>query len=67
MKVLLGLLLSSVLLIACSDNPPPSKTVFDTQLEALKKARAVDAKVQESAAHLRQTVDTATDQPATGQ
>ena len=67
MKALLGLVLSSVLLIACSDNPPPSKTVFDTQLDVLKKARAVDAKVQESAEHLRQTVDAATNQPTTSQ
>ncbi len=64
MKALPGLLLSSLLLIACSDNPPPAKTVFDAQVDALKKARAVDAKVQESAEHLRQTVDAATNPPA---
>ncbi len=67
MKALLGLVLSSLLLVACSDNQPPAKTVFDGQVDALKKARAVDAKVQESAEHLRQTVDAATNPPATGQ
>ncbi len=67
MKALPGLLLSSVFLFACSDNQPPAKTVFDSQVDTLKKARAADAKVQESAEHLRQTVDAATNQPTTGQ
>lgn len=67
MKTLPGLLLSSLLLMACSDNPPPASTVFDAQVDAVKKARATEAKVQESAGHLRQTVDAATDPPATVQ
>ena len=63
MKALSGLLLSSLLLIACSEKPP-AKTVFDSQVDVLNKARAVDAKVQANAEQLRQTVDAATNPPA---
>lgn len=64
MRAWLVLALSGLMLVACSDSPPPTKTVFDGQTEALKKARAAEAKVQESADRLRQTVDTATNPPA---
>ena len=67
MKILFGLLFSSLLLMACRDNPPPTSTVFDTQVEALQKARAAEAKVQESAEQLRQSLDAASNPPATGQ
>lgn len=63
MKVLSGLLLSSLLLFACSEKPP-AKTVFDSQVDGMNKARAVDAKVQADAEHLRQTIDAATNPPA---
>ncbi len=64
MRAWLVLAMSGLMLAACSDSPPPTKTVFDGQTDALKKARAAETKIQESADRLRQTVDTATNPPA---
>lgn len=59
----IGLILGVGLLSACN-NPETSKTVFDDQLKALKKAEAVDAKIQKNTETLQQGVDAATDTPA---
>jgi hypothetical protein len=57
------LVLCALSIAACSRSDPPSqappKTVFDDQLETIKKARAVDGKVQESSDALKRAVDAA--------
>ena len=64
MHIWKGLILVVGLLGAC-DSPETSKTVFDDQLKALKKAEAVGDKVEKHSETLRQGVDAATDTPAT--
>ena len=64
MHAWIGLMLGVGLLSACN-NPETSKTVFDDQLKALKKAEAVGDKVEKHSETLRQGVDAATDTPAT--
>ena len=38
-----------VMVAGCNERKPPEKTVFDPQLEALKKARQVEQKVLDAA------------------
>jgi hypothetical protein len=50
------------LLAGCGDSKPPektvpAKTVFDAQLEALKKARAVEQQLQDAAQRQRENVE----------
>ena len=51
------------LLIACSDNDSASKdtaekaTVFDSQINALEKAKSVDQQVQEAAENARKSIE----------
>jgi ABC-type uncharacterized transport system auxiliary subunit len=40
-------LLAMAMLVACDDKPP-QRTVFDPQVKALEKARAVDGQVREA-------------------
>jgi len=54
-------------LTACDASPPPQpqtgrtpNPVFETQIEAVKKAEAVDAQVQAAAEAQRQQMDAAT-------
>ena len=63
MHAWVGLMLGVGLLSAC-DSPETSKTVFDDQLKALKKAEAVEGKVKKNSETLQQGVDAATDTPA---
>jgi hypothetical protein len=46
-----------VALAGCGDSKPPVKTVFDPQLEALKKARQVEQKVLDAAQKERDNVE----------
>ena len=63
MHAWIGLMLAVPLLSAC-DSPETSKTVFDDQLKALKKAEAVEDKVKKNAETLQQGVDAAAGTPA---
>lgn len=63
MRTCRGWILVVGLLSAC-DNPETSKTVFDDQLKALKKAEAVEDKVKKNSETLRQAVDAATEPAA---
>lgn len=46
-------------LAACGDSKPPEKTVFDAQVQAIKKARAVEGTLREAAERQRENVDKA--------
>lgn len=56
MKLLV--LLALGLLVACNDKPP-EKTVFDAQLQSLKKARQVEDKVRQDAERTRAAIEDA--------
>jgi hypothetical protein len=43
-------------LAGCGENKPPAKTVFQPQVEALQKARAVEQKVLDAAQLQRENV-----------
>jgi len=45
------------LLAACGDSKPPQKTVFEPQVQALKKAREVGAKVDAAAQQQREQIE----------
>lgn len=59
--ILLGLLLS-----ACDPSPPPPETerqpnpAFETQIQAMEKARAVEQQVRDAADAQRRQLETAT-------
>jgi hypothetical protein len=54
-----------VFLAACGDSQQtPKTTVFDDQVNALRKAEQVEGKVQENADALKKAVEAASDQPA---
>jgi hypothetical protein len=57
MRNLVLLLVLFLGVAACSESKPPEKTVFDTQVQALKKARAVESKVQEGADKQREAIE----------
>ena len=45
------------LLAGCGDSKPPQKTVFDPQLQALKKAREVGKNVDAAAQQQREQIE----------
>lgn len=47
----------SALLAGCSDSKPPQKSVFDPQIEAVKKARGVEQKLEAAAQRQRENVE----------
>jgi hypothetical protein len=51
-------------LAACSESKPPPKTVFDPQLQALEKARAVQGQVDDSARREREAIEKSTGNPS---
>lgn len=58
-----------VLLVgACDPAPPPRvappKAAFESQIQAMENARAVEAQMQEAAEAQRQQIEAATGQPA---
>jgi hypothetical protein len=57
--ITLGMCLA--LLGACGERQPPEKSVFDTQVQALKKARAVDQKQQEALQKQREQIERETE------
>ena len=42
---------------ACGDDKPPQRTVFDPQVQALKKARAVGEQVDQAAQQQREQIE----------
>jgi hypothetical protein len=42
---------------ACGENKLPEKTVFDAQVQTIKKAREVEGKVQEAAEKQREAME----------
>ncbi len=51
--------LAMIALAACAPDKPPDKTVFDPQVEALKKARQLEAQVQQNADAQRRAIEAA--------
>ncbi len=51
--------LVTIALTACAPDKPPEKTVFDPQVEALKKARQVEAQAQQNADAQRRATEAA--------
>ncbi len=49
MRTLLVTAMCLMLLAGCGESKPPEKTVFDTQVQAIKKARDVEQKLKDSA------------------
>jgi hypothetical protein len=64
MKAWIVAIVGAGILTACGDSRQTPKTVFDDQVGALKKAEAVNGKVQENTDALRQAVDASTGKPA---
>lgn len=61
--------LLALLLSACNPTPPPQpetedkpNPVFDSQIQAVRKAQAVEAQVMDAAAAQRKQIDDATQQ-----
>lgn len=52
MRMLLSVAVAILALAGCNE-PPPEKTVFDPQVRALKKARALEGQVQQAAEQRR--------------
>lgn len=55
----IALMLAMIGLVACAPDKPPEKTVFDPQVEALKKARQLEAQVQKKDEEQRRAMDEA--------
>jgi hypothetical protein len=53
-----------VLLAGCGQNQPPEKTVFDPQVQALKKARETQTTLEAGADRTRQAVENQEEKPA---
>ena len=49
--------MSLLLLVACGESKPPEKTVLDPQLQAIKKAREVEQKLEDSAQRQREQIE----------
>lgn len=60
MRILLCSLLLGVVLLGCDRQPPP-KTVFDPQLQAVQKARAVEGQLQQAAEQQRTQIESSED------
>jgi hypothetical protein len=54
-----GLAVLMVLGLAACDSKPPEKTVFDAQVQAIKKARSVEGTLHEAAERQRENVEKA--------
>lgn len=63
MRTLFVLMLAVVSALGCNQ-PPPEKTVFDPQVRALKKAKALEGQVQQAAEQRREQAEAATAEPA---
>jgi outer membrane PBP1 activator LpoA protein len=61
------LALATIGIVACAPDKPPEKTVFDPQVETLKKARELEAQVQKSAEEQRRAIDAASEGKAPAQ
>jgi hypothetical protein len=57
----IALMLVTIGLVTCAPDKPPEKTVFDPQVEALKKARQVEAQVQKKDQDQRRAIDEASE------
>lgn len=57
----IALTLLVIAIAACTPDKPPEKTVLDSQVEALRKARQVEAQVQKKDQEQRRAVDEATE------
>lgn len=57
----MALTLLVIAIAACTPDRPPEKTVLDPQVEALRKARQVEAQVQRKDQDQRRAVDEATE------
>lgn len=57
----LAIALVAAALAACGDAPPPpsQKTVIDTQIKALEKAKAIEEKVENHAAEAAKKIEDA--------
>ena len=55
------LCLAAVVIVGGCNPPPPEKTVFDPQVRALKKAKAVEGQLQQAAERQREQIDAATE------
>lgn len=53
----IAIMFIAALLAGCSDSKPPQKTVFDPQIEAMKKARGVEQKLEAAAQRQRENVE----------
>ena len=63
MRATYVLMMAMLVVLGCNQ-PPPEKTVFDPQVRALKKAKAVEGQVQQSAEQRREQAEAATAEPA---
>jgi hypothetical protein len=59
---ILTLLVTLGLLVACGERKPPEKTVFDTQKEALNKAREAGDKLRAGAEKTREALEASSPQ-----
>jgi hypothetical protein len=57
MRWLILTMFALALLTGCGDRKPPEKTVFDPQIQAIKKARQVEQKVLDAAQQQRDNVE----------
>ena len=59
MRLRLLVLVLMGLAVGCSgnDDQKPKETVFDPQIQAIKKAKAVDKTIEDAAAKQRQEID----------
>lgn len=58
--VLLLMVAVPVAMAGCGERKPPQKTFADPQVQALKKAREVESKVEENAARNRAAIEQST-------
>ena len=58
MRAIYVLMTAMVTVIGCNQ-PPPEQTVFEPQLRALKKAKALEGQVQQSAEQRREQAEAA--------
>lgn len=57
-------LITAMLIVLGCNQPPPEQTVFEPQVRALKKAKALEGQVQQSAEQRREQAEAATAEPA---